>query len=496
MWCVRQFGMRSMAAEPVRGLRHFRMKRCFCFASRPPIRTVAVIGGGISGLCCAQRLAAEQNYQVTVFDKGRLRPGGRCSSRRAWDTPASLTKEKAQRGNGLLSKYTFDHAVQVISCPTMTRHKPFLQYLDRLEKEGILTPFPKDSLFDSRAYIKFAPINNLKYYYGTAEGGGIGGIATSMVKESRFDLKQNVFVSPEHGVKYMEDENKWLVSGSHDGKPETTYGVYDALVIAHSGMGAHQLCNVTPCETIAYRMKVQFEPKLMGGVGSCLSLSSIYSLTFAIPAKDSPLSAALPSSFLSGFVREHPVFRFISCQTRKYGAYDDSVEVWTVLSSGAFGKKHASPLHESVVSRKMVTKVSRMLLWAVEEFISGRKTRRPGDPEYEIKPGFPPPSDLELLVLDQDLQWWPEAVPMNFYDVVDRRTPACFLYDSEYRIGVCGDWLVEANVAGAWTSGHRLAKHIVIIGSSIEPPHVYGSFRRSVLTATTGIGMLPMESKK
>jgi predicted NAD/FAD-dependent oxidoreductase len=489
MFCLRQLGLRSVTAEPVRSLRHIPKKRCFS-ERRRPIRTVAVIGGGIAGLSCAQHLAAEKNYVVTVFDKGRLRPGGRCSSRRALDKRIRSRRapEWRQRGNGLLSKYTYDHAAQVVSCPTNARHKPFLRYLDRLEKQNILTPFPKNSLYLLHASTKFVPINDLKYYYGTAKGGGIGGIAPFMVKGSRFELKQNVLLSPERGVKYKSAEEKWMVQGSHDGQPDIIFGVYDALVIAHSGMGAHQLSSLTPSSSIEHRMKVQFEPKLMGDGGSCLSLSSIYCLTFALPAKDNLLSATLPSSFFSGFVRDHPVFRFISCQTRKYGANDDNVEVWTVLSSGAFAKKHASPLNDSFVSRKMLAKVSRMLFWAVEEFLTGKKTRRPGDAEYEKEEGFPPPSSLELLVLDRDLQWWPEAVPMNVCELDGGPAPACYFYDSEYNIGVCGDWLVEANIAGAWTSGRLLAEHIMKnrIGSHGTPV----SFRRSLSTARAGIGML------
>jgi len=45
-----------------------------------PNRTTAIIGAGISGLACAQALAAA-GQPVTLFDKARG-PGGRMSSRR------------------------------------------------------------------------------------------------------------------------------------------------------------------------------------------------------------------------------------------------------------------------------------------------------------------------------------------------------------------------------------------------------------------------------
>ena len=44
------------------------------------IRSVAVIGAGLAGLCCARRLHAA-GLAVTLFDKGR-RPGGRLATRR------------------------------------------------------------------------------------------------------------------------------------------------------------------------------------------------------------------------------------------------------------------------------------------------------------------------------------------------------------------------------------------------------------------------------
>lgn len=461
----------------------------------PPVRTVAVIGGGIAGLSCAQRLAADQIYEVTVFDKGRLRPGGRCSSRRAGDPPSQLPAPP----RGILSKYTYDHAAQVVSCPTNSRHKPFLLHLDFWEERGIVTPFPKDTLFELRSFKKFQPINDLKYYYGTAEGGGIGGIAPFIVKNSCFQIKQNVFVSQKDGIAYVQKSDQWKVRGDCDGQSNIVLGMYDAVVIAHSGMGAHELLKSTPCTLTSSRMKVQFEHKLLKDGGGMLSLSSIYSLTFAIPAKDSPLSEILPPTLLSGFVRDHPVFRFITCQTRKYKSEDESIEVWTILSSPAFAKKHVAPLSENNLPKKLSTKVSRLMLLAVEEFLRGAKIWTPPDSDDEKETDgeavedAPPPFALEGLVLDQDLQFWPEAVPMNVFEVLRGRTPACFLYDGLYRVGVCGDWLCEANIAGAWTSGRLLAEHIMT--NRNESHGLYGDFRRSLATAKAGIGMLLKEAK-
>ena len=82
------------------------------FALAPPSKTetsVAVIGGGIAGLSCAQALSSSSKFDVTLYDTGRLRPGGRCSSRLPGDQP----KEDDEHHYEILSKYRFDHAAQL-----------------------------------------------------------------------------------------------------------------------------------------------------------------------------------------------------------------------------------------------------------------------------------------------------------------------------------------------------------------------------------------------
>ena len=67
-------------------------------------KKVAILGGGISGLSTASQLLSRhkqsgQAYEleVTVFDTGRLRPGGRCSSRLVGDKPPVVKNQQPQR---------------------------------------------------------------------------------------------------------------------------------------------------------------------------------------------------------------------------------------------------------------------------------------------------------------------------------------------------------------------------------------------------------------
>ena len=79
----------------------------FCAHS---MQSVAIIGGGISGLSCAQFLRTSSKYVPTVFDTGRLRPGGRCSARLPTDATADAK-------DGILSSCVVDHATQIIRVP-------------------------------------------------------------------------------------------------------------------------------------------------------------------------------------------------------------------------------------------------------------------------------------------------------------------------------------------------------------------------------------------
>lgn len=90
---------------------------------------IAVIGAGLAGLACAQRLRAA-GLAVTLFDKGR-RPGGRLATRRlVWPT-----------GEALL-----DHGAQYFTARTPA----FLELCGRLLEAGALRPW-SGRVIDQRA---------------------------------------------------------------------------------------------------------------------------------------------------------------------------------------------------------------------------------------------------------------------------------------------------------------------------------------------------------
>ncbi len=84
--------------------------------------TVAIIGAGMAGLACADRLSLV-GWTVRLFDKGRS-PGGRLATRRI-----SLPDGRLLR---------FDHGAQFITA----RDPAFAERLTGLERAGAALPFP------------------------------------------------------------------------------------------------------------------------------------------------------------------------------------------------------------------------------------------------------------------------------------------------------------------------------------------------------------------
>lgn len=82
---------------------------------------IAIVGAGLAGLACAERLAAA-GAVVSLFDKGRA-AGGRMSTRRA---PTSL------------GEASFDHGAQYMTA----RDPAFRAKLDQWRREGLVAPWP------------------------------------------------------------------------------------------------------------------------------------------------------------------------------------------------------------------------------------------------------------------------------------------------------------------------------------------------------------------
>ena len=423
-----------------------------------------MIGGGIAGLSCAEGLA--DSFDVTVYDTGRLRPGGRCSSREAGDRP----KEQEELTFPLLSKYKYDHAAQVLTVPESPLFQDFSQQVSDWEDAGVLKKFTTNSVFNIYSADNVKPCPNDNLYFGSK---GMGSIPLAMVDRNRFELKQDVWVSPSNGVKYLAQSKKWRVQAN--GK---VLGEYDDLVIAHNGKCADRLMSKTPAKDVHALLRVNFAPSVAAHGGKRMTLNSIYSLTVCLDQEASQrLALCLPEHFVCGFIHNKKVLRFVSCQTNKYDQEtQEGQSVWTILSSATFAKKYKAP--QEFLPEERIEEVTELLLEALKEDV-----------------GLQSPEFLKKHVLDRRVQLWGAALPINVWDGHGSEGPPTgFIHDPDHNVGVCGDWLLDASIAGAWTSGKLLADHMKLSAKQETQDKaaigLHGSFHRSEGAAKLGIGAL------
>jgi predicted NAD/FAD-dependent oxidoreductase len=183
-----------------------------------------------------------------------------------------------------------------------------------------------------------------------------------------------------------------------------------------------------------------------------MTLNSLYSLTICLPAAvDSVLSQAMPKPFVCRFVHNHKSLRFICNQSKKFDKQhkqQQQYQVWTILSSATFAKKHKAP--QEFLPGETIETVSTLLLQAVEESLGLAD------------------KNLQSAVVERWLQLWGAALPLNVWGKNMTETSAeqqpelmGLLHDGKFAVGACGDWLLEPSVAGAWTSGKLLADYMI-----------------------------------
>jgi len=212
-------------------------------------------------------------------------------------------------------------------------------------------------------------------------------------------------------------------------------------------------------------------------VAKRMTLNSIYSWTFVLPRQGSVLRQRLGERFVCGYVESSPDLRFITCQTNKLSQVetddDDPYEVWTVLSSPAFAKKHKAP--QEALGVDTIETVTGLLSQALNQYL--------------LLPG-------PLRIVEQRLQLWGAALPLNVWN-----NGLGYVHDGELHVGICGDWLVEASIRGAWTSGRFLAMHLLSLGGEDDPDRplpkvgLDGAFDRSVAATKAGIGALQLQGR-
>jgi predicted NAD/FAD-dependent oxidoreductase len=374
-----------------------------------------------------------------------------------------------------LSRAIIDHGAQIVTVPPGCPE--FAKQVDEWKDEGILKRFPEKSVCDiinpfdretkqyDKSRVRLKPMAGDLYYAVN----GMQAIPNAM--RGNFAIEQDVWVSPNDGVRLVNRDGgkQWEIKAKGD-----VLGHFDKLVIAHNGKCADRLMSTTPAKDFHRLLQVNFAPYVPRDGGKRMTLNSLYSLSFAMPL-DSVLSNTLPSkTFTCGFIKNHPNLRFISCNSRKHPleAIQD-VEVWTVLSSAKFGKAHKGP--QENLPTELVNEVTGLMYDSIEEALALPKGSVRGPPDNAPGKG---------RVMESLLQLWGAAVPVNTWVSTDGADG--FIYDAEYGVGACGDWLLDASVAGAWESGRRLAKFMIHGGQ--ETMGLSGGFKASAAVDKIGIG--------
>ena len=429
-----------------------------------------------------------------------------------------------------MSKFRFDHAAQFITSPMATTEKEanWRTSFDRQVQDwidlGVLRESPPNSIFvferegaktatnsgdsygwnakclnpatSSKENEQSEPIvskqEQQRFCYPSR---GMSSLVDSLVSGSTFDIKQDVWVSPSSGVRYQGPpppqgimakkgiaRDCWSVRAQG-----RTLGKHDHLIVAHNGKCADRLMSKTPARDVHRLLRTNFNDRVPANGGQKMTLNSIYSLTFCLKGP-SLLSQSLPKSFVGGFVQDHPRLGLVTYQTNKYptNTYsesdNESLEVWTILSTASFAKKNKAP--QEFLPEGVIQNVTQLLVDSLEKDILG---------ETKTKTNIQ--GSLRNQILESRLQLWGAAVPLNVWKGDTGKTqssPSGFIWDPRFSIGVCGDWLLEASIAGAWTSGHKLAQHLIDTDLSSTTKHV--GFKKGHFEASQSVRQLGLAS--
>ncbi|KAL5205845.1 hypothetical protein ABZP36_034054 [Zizania latifolia] len=286
----------------------------------PPDPSVAVIGGGASGLACAAALAA-RGVRAVVFDTGMHGLGGRMA-----------TRTVACDGQQLV----FDHAAQFFTASDERFQRLVDQWIDQgfvrewtgligeLEVGGHFRPIP----FSTPRYIG---VN------------GMRPLADAILPES--DLIE--VVRPCWISKLEPFNGLWRLFEN-----EKPHGQYDAIVIAHNGKCASHLLSTSGLPLLTRQMKR-------------LNLSSVWALLAAfqdplpVPQNDSY------GTFEGAFVRDVDSLSWMANNSQKlFPLQTGRPECWTFFSTAACGKRNKVP--QENIPKVTAEKVKEDMLRGVE----------------------------------------------------------------------------------------------------------------------------------
>lgn len=273
--------------------------------------SVAIVGGGISGLVCAARLSQLGITNSVVFDTGKRGPGGRCSSRYI-------------NINGKLQ--VFDHAVQFFT----VSDQRFAKIVSFLHGKKAVKVWP-GKIVHLKMGKQPEEMKTLQMFIGTRGMQTVPECLSSLVHVEGHKWVSSVLWDPL--VKKWHVDDSW----------------FDYLVVAHNGKCAARLMEHSGAPQIHHLLRVKFGPVLSPQT-QVMQLCSLWVLLFA-------LTQNVLLGYDGAFV-EHPDVSWIGNNTSKY--CENQMECWTVISTKAFGASHKVPQEFLPPSKEK--EVTRLLL--------------------------------------------------------------------------------------------------------------------------------------
>lgn len=264
--------------------------------------TVAVIGGGLSGLACSLALM-RKGIRTTVFDTGKRGPGGRASSRVL---------------AGPDGRHLVDHAVQAftVDIPEVRTLVHEMEAAGAVRQwqgsVGTISPRgdfrPRDEGTEGPLWIGSRPA-------------GMGAMAKWLARGQ--DLKQDVWVA-----RLKQEDDGWALLNTKR-RPVTRQN-YSYVVMAHNGKCADRLIKTAPMQTAAHApLRCKFTSKA-SPKNDRLELSSLWVCVVAVPKG--------VAAFDGAFVERHDVLSWVGNNGAKYaGEVQQDLEAWTLISTPGYG---------------------------------------------------------------------------------------------------------------------------------------------------------------
>ena len=381
----------------------------------PPEPCVAIIGGGMAGLCCALELAS-LGIRSVVFDTGEHGVGGRLATRSAADgslhSPPPPTPSASPSAAAPLA---FDHAAQYFTASD----PEFVDMVQQWERYGAVRRWM--GAVGTLHSGEFTPAAE-----GNARFVGVGGMR-ALAEHLIAAAERTGYVEcrrPEWVAAARADGGRWRLTAK--GKDR---GSFDAVVLSHNGKCLNRLCSSMGVPAVHAQVRR-------------LKLNAVWVLmaAFAAPL---PVPAGLEGAFISG----SEVLAWAGNNSAKLGLLGGATaqqaqraqqaqgpECWTLISTAAYGKANKVP--QENVPAHVAAAVTADLLAAFEAALG-------------LPAGALPPQ-----VVYAKAQLWGAALPLN--------QPAGGVHlGCGGASGRGGDWVHSwGSVQAAALSGLALARRI------------------------------------